>query len=161
MTLDDSITSDTTSPDLNSIASWDFPSDPTTPGSIGGQRDTKHKTRTLAPNLTRRSHKKSRGGCFSCKQRKIKCSETKPSCGSCLMKGLPCVYPTEPAARKSNNLPLMKRNPNASPSFPAATFSILDMRFFHHFLTIAYPHLPVDNDHVWVHDIPQFAEQHE
>jgi hypothetical protein len=28
-------------------------------------------------------------------------------------------------------------------------------------LTIAYPHLPVDNDHVWVHEIPQFAEQHE
>jgi hypothetical protein len=28
--------------------------------------------RTLAPNLTRRSHKKSRGGCFSCKTRKIK-----------------------------------------------------------------------------------------
>ena len=35
------------------------------------------------------------------------------------------------------------------------------MRFFHHFLTIAFPHLPVDNDHVWIHDIPQFAEQHE
>ena len=28
--------------------------------------------RTLAPNLTRRSHKKSRGGCFNCKSRKIK-----------------------------------------------------------------------------------------
>jgi hypothetical protein len=28
--------------------------------------------RTLAPNLTRRSHKKSRGGCFNCKARKIK-----------------------------------------------------------------------------------------
>lgn len=35
------------------------------------------------------------------------------------------------------------------------------MRFFHHFLTIAYPHLPVDNDHVWVNEIPQFAEQHQ
>lgn len=28
--------------------------------------------RTLAPNLTRRSHKKSRAGCFNCKTRKIK-----------------------------------------------------------------------------------------
>lgn len=28
--------------------------------------------RTLAPNLSRRSHKKSRGGCHSCKARKIK-----------------------------------------------------------------------------------------
>ncbi|KIW65358.1 hypothetical protein PV04_07624 [Phialophora macrospora] len=161
MTLDQSNTSDIASPDFTSIASWDFSSGPTTPGNNGARRDSKHKTRTLAPNLTRRSHKKSRGGCFSCKQRKIKCSETKPACGSCLMKGLTCVYPTEPAPRKSSNLPLMKRNPSSSPSFPTATFSILDMRFFHHFLTIAYPHLPVDNDHVWVHDIPQFAEQHE
>lgn len=77
------------------------------------------------------------------------------------MKGITCVYPTEPTVRKSSNLPLIRRNPHASPSFPGATFSILDMRFFHHFLTIAYPHLPVDNDHVWVNDIPQFAEQHE
>lgn len=37
---------------------------------------------------------------------------------------------------------------------------MLDMRFFHHFLTIAYPHLPVGNDPVWVHEIPQFAEKH-
>ncbi len=78
------------------------------------------------------------------------------------MKGLSCLYPTEPAVRKSSHLTLIKRNPdNSAPSFPAATFSIMDMQFFHHFLTIAYPHLPVDNDHVWVHDIPQFAGQHE
>ncbi|KIW23462.1 uncharacterized protein PV07_11656 [Cladophialophora immunda] len=160
MTLDHSVSSDL-SADITSIASWDFSSEPTTPGSNGSRRSTQPKTRTLAPNLTRRSHKKSRGGCFSCKQRKIKCSETKPACGSCLMKGLSCVYPTEPAVRKSSNLPLIRRNPSTSPSFPAATFSILDMRFFHHFLTIAYPHLPVDNDHVWINDIPQFAEQHE
>jgi hypothetical protein len=55
----------------------------------------------------------------------------------------------------------MRRNPSYSPTFPEATFSILDMRFFHHFLTAAYPHLPVDNDHVWVNEIPQLAEQHE
>jgi hypothetical protein len=38
---------------------------------------------------------------------------------------------------------------------------MLDMRFFHHFLTTAYPHLPIGNDHVWVNEIPQFAEHHE
>ncbi|KIX03103.1 uncharacterized protein Z518_06653 [Rhinocladiella mackenziei CBS 650.93] len=157
MTLDShSSVSRDSSTDLTSLASWDFSSESTTPASTRRQ----HKTRTLAPNLTRRSHKKSRGGCFSCKSRKIKCGEQKPACGSCLMKGINCVYPTEQPVRKSN-LPLIRRNPHTSPSFPGATFSILDMRFFHHFLTIAYPHLPVDNDHVWVHDIPQFAEQHE
>lgn len=159
MTLDQSISaSGDNLTDVNLLASWDFSSESTftTPGSERKQQ----KTRTLAPNLTRRSHKKSRGGCFNCKSRKIKCGEQKPACGSCLMKGTTCLYPTEPVARKSN-LPLIKRNPSSAPSFPEATFSMLDMRFFHHFLTIAYPHLPLDNDHVWVNDIPQFAEQHE
>lgn len=35
-----------------------------------------------------------------------------------------------------------------------------DMLFFHHFLTLAYPHLPLGNDDVWLRDIPQFAQQH-
>lgn len=173
MTLDDStfdiITGDEYS-DLTSLAVWDLSplSDNTSISdsrrSIHDSHDSKtsrRKTRTLAPNLTRRSHTKSRGGCYSCKSRKIKCGEQKPACGSCLMKCISCVYPpTEQPMRKSN-LPLIKRTPNVSPSFSNATFSLLDMRFFHHFLTIAYPHLPIDNDHVWVNEIPQFAEQHE
>ncbi|KAK4942070.1 hypothetical protein LTR10_018106 [Elasticomyces elasticus] len=126
--------------DSQSPSPWDFTSDSSI--IVPGDHPKQHKTRKLTPNLTRRSHKKSRGGCISCKGRKIKCNEQKP--------------PT----RKSS-LPLLRRNPATSPAFPQTTFSILDMRFFHHFLTIAYPHLPVDNDQVWVHDIPQFAEQHE
>lgn len=35
-----------------------------------------------------------------------------------------------------------------------------DMQFFHHFLTISFPHLPLGNDDVWVRDIPQFAQEH-
>ncbi|KEF60381.1 uncharacterized protein A1O9_01941 [Exophiala aquamarina CBS 119918] len=174
MTLDDS-TFDilgVDSPDLASLAVWDLSSlsDHTstpdsgrrsTTTSYDSKRGGRHKTRTLAPNLTRRSHKKSRGGCYSCKSRKIKCGEQKPACGSCLMKGITCVYPATEQPQRKSNLPLIKRNPNVSPSFCGASFSLLDMRFFHHFLTIAYPHLPVDNDHVWVNEIPQFAEQHE
>lgn len=172
MTLDDStfdILGDE-SPELSSLAVWDItsisdsistPSGRYSAGSTNGLNTSQHKTRTLAPNLTRRSHKKSRGGCYSCKSRKIKCGEQKPACGSCVMKGIACVYPPTEQPQRKTNLPLIKRNPNVAPSFPGASFSLLDMRFFHHFLTIAYPHLPVENDHVWIHDIPQFAEQHE
>ena len=172
MTYDDStfdIVGDDSS-DIASLAVWDAtsasdnvstPSGVNSAGSTNGSATARHKTRTLAPNLTRRSHKKSRGGCYSCKSRKIKCGEQKPTCTSCLMKDITCVYPSNEQAPRKSNIPLIKRNPNTSPSFPGATFSLLDMRFFHHFLTIAYPHLPVDNDHVWIHDIPQFAEQHE
>lgn len=119
--------------------------------------------RTLAPNLTRRSHKKSRAGCYTCKTRKIKCGEQKPKCGNCLLKGLDCIYPTvDTSKRKEPAIALTKRNVGGITGSPrTATFSMLDMRFFHHFLTTAYPHLPLGNDHVWVNEIPQFAENHE
>jgi Fungal specific transcription factor domain/Fungal Zn(2)-Cys(6) binuclear cluster domain len=127
-------------------------------GSSAGSRTP----RTLAPNLTRRSHRKSRAGCFTCKSRKIKCGEQKPKCGNCLLKGLNCVYPVVEAPRRKESVPLhiAKRSPSGiSPG--TAAFTMLDMRFFHHFLTTAYPHLPIGNDHVWVNEIPQFAESHE
>jgi hypothetical protein len=136
--------------------------------------------RTLAPNLTRRSHKKSRAGCYTCKGRKIKCGEQKPKCTNCLIKGLDCIYPAVSDAVSTNNTStakgkskhdagstissatLSRRTQSSSPtSNPSThTFSMLDMRFFHHFLTNAYPHLPLGNDHVWVNEIPQFAEAH-
>ncbi|KPI43690.1 uncharacterized protein AB675_6127 [Cyphellophora attinorum] len=136
--------------------------------------------RTLAPNLTRRSHKKSRAGCYTCKGRKIKCGEQKPKCMNCLTKGLDCIYPavTDTAPTNStstskgrsrhdggstaSSATLFRRSHSASPATNPSnhTFNMLDMRFFHHFLTNAYPHLPLGNDHVWVNEIPQFAEAH-
>lgn len=116
------------------------------------------QSRTLAPNLTRRSHKKSRAGCYTCKSRKIKCGEEKPSCGNCQLKVLECIYPTVQSQRRSP-MPLVRRSPQASTP-GTAFFTMADMRFFHHFLTIAYPHLPLGNDQVWIHEIPQFAEEH-
>ncbi|OTA63107.1 hypothetical protein K449DRAFT_414151 [Hypoxylon sp. EC38] len=44
----------------------------------------------------RRSHKKSRAGCQSCKMRKVKCDEVKPICGSCTRFSLPCYFPFLP-----------------------------------------------------------------
>lgn len=145
-------------------------------------------TRTLAPNLTRRSHKKSRGGCFNCKSRKIKvsqsrwrsisttssadgqkCSETKPSCENCLSRELECSYPSKtdqkiicrPTCPSKPDTAMVKHGePALPPTLSAPTsFSMDDMRCFHHFLTVAYPHLPLGNDSVWIHDIPVFAQQ--
>jgi hypothetical protein len=151
--------------------------------AAGTTTTTNHKQpRTLAPNLTRRSHKKSRAGCFTCKHRKIKCGEQKPKCANCVLKSLDCLYPTIPTDSSSTTTSSSKRNhttkdaactTTASPtsasnaltkpsflssSYHSPTFTLLDMRFFHHFLTTAYPHLPLGNDHVWVNEIPQFAE---
>ncbi|PMD31383.1 hypothetical protein L207DRAFT_641097, partial [Hyaloscypha variabilis F] len=44
---------------------------------------------------TRRSHKKSKGGCKMCKERKLKCDEIKPTCSNCqrrFISSQPCDY---------------------------------------------------------------------
>lgn len=41
-----------------------------------------------------------------------------------------------------------------------AQFTLNDMQFFHHFLTISFPHLPLGNEDVWLRDIPQFAQSY-
>ncbi|KAL6235920.1 hypothetical protein BDW75DRAFT_250551 [Aspergillus navahoensis] len=40
----------------------------------------------------RRSHAKSHHGCAQCKQRRIKCDEARPVCGSCQRKQLSCAF---------------------------------------------------------------------
>ncbi|KAK2612266.1 hypothetical protein QQS21_001692 [Conoideocrella luteorostrata] len=37
------------------------------------------------------SRRRSRAGCFTCKQKHIKCDETRPSCRKCVRKGLTCA----------------------------------------------------------------------
>ncbi|CAG9939862.1 unnamed protein product [Clonostachys rosea f. rosea IK726] len=45
------------------------------------------------PSLSiRRSHTKSRRGCIICKQRKVKCDETRPRCRRCAYGDRPCSY---------------------------------------------------------------------
>lgn len=94
----------------------------------------------------------------SCKTRKIKCGEEKPQCTQCKVKNVECQYPSHPLKRESPTLRRPSQILSASPA--AAQFTMHDMQFFHHFLTISFPHLPLGNDEVWVRDIPQFAQEH-
>ncbi|KAH8653575.1 hypothetical protein BX600DRAFT_440644 [Xylariales sp. PMI_506] len=41
---------------------------------------------------TRRGHKKSRAGCTTCKSKKVKCDESKPTCIRCQRNGRVCIY---------------------------------------------------------------------
>ena len=71
-----------------------------------------------------KGHAKTRGGCFTCKRRRVKCSETRPECRACVKLGLACNYPQ-----------------SALPPRIATTSANLDhLRFFRHFLTEAHPH---------------------
>ncbi|KAF7718612.1 Fungal Zn(2)-Cys(6) binuclear cluster domain-containing protein [Penicillium ucsense] len=40
----------------------------------------------------RRAHKKSRAGCVTCKNRRIKCDENRPTCSKCKKRGVDCLY---------------------------------------------------------------------
>ncbi|KOC14470.1 hypothetical protein AFLA70_5g008200 [Aspergillus flavus AF70] len=42
----------------------------------------------------RRAHRKSRHGCTNCKQRRVKCDETRPYCQNCTRRNNTCVYVT-------------------------------------------------------------------
>ncbi|KAI1748036.1 hypothetical protein F4782DRAFT_518919 [Xylaria castorea] len=44
------------------------------------------------PKMRRRSARKSRYGCQECKQRHVKCDETRPSCANCLIRKSPCSF---------------------------------------------------------------------
>ncbi|KAF2277238.1 uncharacterized protein EI97DRAFT_375849 [Westerdykella ornata] len=55
-------------------------------------------TSTSVP--TRRPHQKSRLGCATCKKRRIKCDQTRPSCRNCVKRGLECcIQPVIPNDR--------------------------------------------------------------
>jgi hypothetical protein len=118
--------------------------------------------------LPRKGHTKSRRGCYACKKRKIKCQETLPKCGHCEKAGCPCEYPLLPssysgatagdAGRDNGELDWLK-SPILQPQGTPTVFSMRDMHFFHHFLSMAYPHLPVKADKLWTIDMPSVAHE--
>ncbi|KFY36616.1 hypothetical protein V495_07738 [Pseudogymnoascus sp. VKM F-4514 (FW-929)] len=55
--------------------------------------------------MTRKSHSKSRRGCITCKQRRIKCDEEKPTCKKCTSRNAVCTYPS------TSSLVWVNRNP--------------------------------------------------
>jgi len=128
---------------------------------------------------SRKGHKKSRGGCYNCKRRKVKvchdpnplfakrerhvsqtyllqCQENQPTCHNCTRINATCKYPPTHVF-KSMQSPasalLNSRNLQSTP----VVFNASDMRLFHHFIIHAYPHLPLGNDAVWQGDIAAIA----
>jgi hypothetical protein len=130
-------------------------------GAIGHQR-------------SRKGHRKSREGCFNCKRRKIKvcicpkwtpmlmlfqCQETQPACENCTKKKIECSYPAPKSLKALQGSLLYSPSPIASVTLHSTPiiFSLTDMRLFHHFLTDAYPHLPVGSDSAWLSQVPLIA----
>jgi Zn(2)-Cys(6) binuclear cluster domain-containing protein len=78
-----------------------------------------------------RQHKKSRFGCKVCKQRKVKCDETKPACTRCVTSDRHCSYLGSPPAlpgstpAKTPISRLSSSQPSSSPASISDPFSSL------------------------------------
>lgn len=125
------------------------------PHSSGDNHAQSSKALVKRKPIPRKGHTKSRLGCFNCKKRKIKCQETRPMCDNCKKAGMRCAYPKS----TPEEISALSSSPINQPQSTPTSFSLTDMQFFHHFLTRAYPHLPVGEDKIWVVDMPKMAHQ--
>jgi hypothetical protein len=103
--------------------------------------------------IPRKGHRKSRAGCLVCKQRKVKCDEVTPECGCCRRLGLTCQYRPTSGNTSSSAVAPSSASVLGAVSRPlraeSASFTIQDLNFFQHFLSSAYPSLPISGWDVW------------
>ncbi|KAG9243796.1 hypothetical protein BJ878DRAFT_442629 [Calycina marina] len=104
----------------------------------------------------RRPHHKSRTGCMQCKQRKVKCDETKPMCKKCRNHNQSCSYlqthpmkrgpptvqsmlasPSPTSSTPNSAIPYLPQHSSSSSSQPRqpANFTMLDLEILHHWTT--------------------------
>ncbi|KAF2242604.1 hypothetical protein BU26DRAFT_524204 [Trematosphaeria pertusa] len=112
----------------------------------------------------RRPHTKSRLGCETCKQRRKKCDEQRPTCSLCAKKNLPCTYYDTALQRKRNALNLHTSSLLPSlwpgPHAPAvltthpsdATHTKYDLYLIQHFVESAAPHFEAP-DHGGIYSV--------
>ncbi|KAF1955480.1 hypothetical protein CC80DRAFT_492987 [Byssothecium circinans] len=133
----------------------------TSPDTVLDSRSESNPPQHPRKPIPRKGHTKSRRGCYNCKRRRIKCNERHPECNHCIKAGLRCEYPaniiqtTQPSPTSPSPQEIV--NLRSTPG----TFTMNDMKLFHHFLITAYPHLPVGADKIWITVIPSFAHNYE
>ncbi|KAK3392606.1 hypothetical protein B0T20DRAFT_60477 [Sordaria brevicollis] len=86
-----------------------------TPGSSAGSHADK-------PYHSKRPHRKSRKGCRTCKARKVKCDEVRPSCTACTLRRETCVYPTTTQLATGSSLASRNRTTSNTPITPTDPF---------------------------------------
>jgi hypothetical protein len=66
----------------------------------------------ISAERKRRHHHRSRHGCFSCKQKHMRCDENKPFCRNCLKNGSSCGYSRVETSTLSQPQPLLALAPD-------------------------------------------------
>ena len=120
--------------------------------------------------LQRRSHHKSRRGCLSCKQRKVKCDEMGPPCGNCRARATECEYANPTSGLQGSSTsggPAIKGiDFNLSPGNPSYPKSrqLLKLQLMHRWSTITYKTISTPNTEdylVWQRTVPEVALKHD
>ncbi|PBK84411.1 hypothetical protein ARMGADRAFT_1088439 [Armillaria gallica] len=114
-----------------------------------------------------RPHQKTRTGCKTCKQRKVKCDETLPFCNGCTRRGVECVWGDnsprpEPAAPEQSMVVAQSSSTESSLSIWTLgedSADVLTLQLMHHYSTSASYSLFPDPDAsaLWRTVIPQMA----
>ncbi|KAE9379483.1 hypothetical protein N431DRAFT_397868 [Stipitochalara longipes BDJ] len=86
------------------------------------------------PLRKRQPHRKSRYGCATCKQRKVKCDETTPACLNCTKRNLQCSFKTPLRVKDVHPKRRIQATPNTgSPQIaPSGSLVLLDRRHKEH-----------------------------
>ena len=66
------------------------------------------------PHVTRRAHRKSRAGCTTCRQKRVKCDEKHPACTYCVRRKIDCSYESSPTADRRDS---GQSSPDASQTY--------------------------------------------
>ncbi|CZR65702.1 related to regulatory protein involved in control of sterol uptake [Phialocephala subalpina] len=96
----------------------------------------------------RRTHKKSRNGCDTCRVRHVKCDECGPPCTRCATRGLDCTFTKRLTSRQSSTHPSV---PTPSPEQPLSSVGgsasvpstrLLELELLHFYSTKTYQGFP-------------------
>ncbi|KAL1901312.1 hypothetical protein Cpir12675_000545 [Ceratocystis pirilliformis] len=143
----------------------------TPPPASGSGNTTASGSGSAVLGVSRRTHPKSRTGCRTCKIRKIKCDEERPSCRNCIKHGVTCPYitPSSSATTPSGTISAAASPIPASLLLPHGLsglhgdhdLNLVDLELLHNFTTSTYATLSSDPSvrNVWRITVARFGVQ--
>ncbi|QGA14851.1 hypothetical protein EYB26_002507 [Talaromyces marneffei] len=118
----------------------------------------------------KRSHCKSRTGCLTCRQRKVKCDENLPTCHRCMKRGDVCRrrparqqqqpfrFHDRDSQRRSHSSPCLSTSSISTPILSGdGALNMEQLRLFHHFQSSTQHTLPVIGQ-IWESVLPKAFE---
>ncbi|KAK3067603.1 hypothetical protein LTR53_015436 [Teratosphaeriaceae sp. CCFEE 6253] len=103
--------------------------------SVSGPRKRGRPRKHPLSEQKKASHVRSKTGCGTCRVRKKKCDESRPSCTNCEKNNVICdgYAPWQPWRGKSQSLSVRSAVPAALPMLVEGVDGTVDQMFFHHF----------------------------